>query len=107
MEKVIELNETNFEREVITSEVPVLVDFWAEWCSPCKMLAPIIGEIADEYSGKAKICKIDVSSQQALAGKFNVRSIPTLLLFNKGQVSGQIVGNVGKERITEKLDGIL
>ena len=107
MENVIELNANNFDNEVMSSQVPVLVDFWADWCGPCKALAPIIGEIADEYIGKAKVAKVDVSSNQLLAGKFGVRSIPTLLIFKEGQVSGQIVGNVAKERITEKLEGII
>lgn len=107
MGKVIELSNANFEDEVTSSTVPVIVDFWAEWCGPCKALAPIIEEIAVEYAGKVKVGKVDVTANQLLAGKYSVLSIPTVLLFKDGRVSGQIVGNVPKERITEKLDRML
>lgn len=107
MGKVIELSDANFADEVTSAKVPVVVDFWAEWCGPCKALAPIIEEIAEEYAGKAKVGKVDVTNNQLLAGKYSVLTIPTVLFFKGGRVSGQIVGNVRKERITEKLDGIL
>ncbi len=98
------LTDDNFESEVLKSDKPVLVDFWAEWCGPCKMIAPTIAELAGEYSGKVKVGKLDVDSHQIIAGKFNVRSIPTLLIFKDGKVVDQIIGAVPKQRIKEKLE---
>ena len=99
----INLTSANFEQEVLQSEIPVLVDFYAEWCGPCKMLSPVIDEIAKEYEGKAKICKENVDDEMGLAQQYRVMSVPTVLVFKNGQVSGTSVGYVGKEKITEML----
>ena len=92
MSTEIEITSDNFENEVLQSDVPVLADFWAEWCMPCKLIAPALEEIANEYSGKLKIAKVDVDSEPDLAQKFNVVSIPTLLLFKNGEIANQHVG---------------
>ena len=107
MGNVLVLDDSNFDNEVLSSDIPVLVDFWAEWCGPCKQVGPTVEEIAGEYSGKVKVGKVDVTTNQMLAGKFSVRSIPTLLVFKDGKVAGQIVGNVPKAKIAEKLDAVL
>jgi thioredoxin 1 len=102
----VEITDTNFEQEVINSDKPVLIDFWAVWCGPCKMIAPIIEELAGEYEGKIKIGKVDVDNNQVVAGKFGIRSIPTLLIFNKGEVVDQIIGAVPKQTIISKLNNL-
>src|SRR5213594_429827 len=89
---IVTLTDENFAQEVVKSPVPVLVDFWAEWCGPCKMVAPILDELADEYQGRVKIAKVNIDDQQALAAQYGIRAIPTLLLFSQGQVADQIVG---------------
>ena len=95
------LTEATFENEVIKSDIPVLVDFWATWCGPCKMLAPIIEEIANEYEGKAKVAKVNVDEQSALAAKYGIMSIPTLILFKNGEIADKTVGLKTKEQIKE------
>jgi thioredoxin 1 len=90
--KILTLTQENFGAEVLQSDSPVLVDFWAEWCGPCKMIAPILDELADEYDGRVKIGKVNIDEQQGVATEYGIRAIPTLLLFNKGQVADQIVG---------------
>ena len=99
----IHLTAENFEKEVLQSEIPVLVDFYAEWCGPCKMLSPVIDEIAKEYEGKAKISKVNVDDEMGLAQQYRVMSVPTVLVFKNGQVSGTSIGYVGKEKLTEML----
>jgi len=104
---ILTLTAANFEQEVIKSPVPVLVDFWAEWCGPCKMIAPILDELADEKVGQFKIGKINVDDSQDLAGKFGIRSIPTLLVFKDGVVKEQVVGMTGKKDLEKKLAAYL
>jgi len=104
MKQTIEINETNFESEVLQSNQPVLVDFWAEWCGPCKMLAPALEEIAVEQAGRVKVAKVNVDGNPALAARFGIQSIPTLLYFVDGEVKDKTVGVVGKRAIIAKLE---
>jgi len=101
--KPIEITDANFEQEVIQSDLPVLIDFWAVWCGPCRMIAPIVEEIAGEYDGKVKVGKLDVDNNPNTAVKYGIRSIPSLLIFKGGEVVDNIIGAVPKEQITEKL----
>jgi len=105
--KPIEITDDNFEAEVTKSDKPVLIDFWAVWCGPCKLIAPIVEELATEYDGKVKIGKLDVDSNQQTSIKFGVRSIPTLLLFKDGNLKETIIGAVPKSKIVEKLNAVL
>ncbi|NUO80533.1 thioredoxin [candidate division KSB1 bacterium] len=107
MSHPVVLTDANFSQEVLQSDKPVLVDFWAEWCGPCKMIAPAIAELAKEYAGKAKIAKLDVDSHNLIAGQYGIRSIPSLLIFKNGKVVDQIVGAVPKQRLKERLDANL
>ncbi len=104
---ILVLTEANFANEVLQSAAPVLVDFWAEWCGPCKMIAPVLDELADEYVGKARIGKVDVDTHQNLAAQFRVSSIPTLLVFKQGQVVDQMVGARSKRDLKASLDRAL
>jgi thioredoxin 1 len=106
MKTTIEINEANFEAEVLKSVQPVLVDFWAEWCGPCKMLAPVLDEIATEQSGRVKVAKVNVDENPALAARFGIQSIPTLLFFAGGEVRNKSVGVQGKRAIISKLEGL-
>jgi thioredoxin 1 len=101
--KTFEVNEGNFQNEVLNSDTPVLIDFWAEWCGPCKMIAPIVEQIAGEYSGKLKVGKLDADLNQEVIMKYRVMSIPTLILFKGGQPVEVIVGYQSKDKITGKL----
>tara|TARA_Y100000816_G_scaffold240317_1_gene186891 strand:- start:626 stop:952 length:327 start_codon:yes stop_codon:yes gene_type:complete len=106
-ESLHEFTDQNFENDVEQSENPVLIDFWAVWCGPCKAIAPVIEEIADEYQGKVKVGKVDVDQNQNTAMKYGIRSIPTILIMNKGEVVNQIVGAVPKNNITDMLDELI
>ena len=99
MSEVLHINDADFETAVVQSDIPVLVDFWAPWCGPCKMIAPILDEIAPEFEGKAKIVKINVDDNQLVAGQFGGRSIPTLLLFKNGQLVATQVGALPKNQL--------
>ena len=99
----VEITDANFEQEVIKSDLPVLIDFWAVWCGPCKAIAPIVTELATEYDGKLKVGKIDIDNNQEVSVKYGIRSIPTLLLFKDGKIVDQIVGAVPKAQIVAKI----
>ncbi|PQQ28249.1 thioredoxin TrxA [Photorhabdus hindustanensis] len=103
-EKIIHLSDTSFDTDVLNAEGPVLVDFWAAWCGPCKMIAPILDEIAPEYSGKLTIAKLNIDDNPATAPKYGIRGIPTLLLFKDGQVAATKVGALSKTQLKEFLD---
>jgi thioredoxin 1 len=103
-ENVLTFTDSSFDSDVLKSSVPVLVDFWAEWCGPCKMMTPTIDAIAAEYVGRAKVGKLNVDDNPATAGRFQIRGIPTLLLFKGGTVAEQIVGAVGKDKVANMLN---
>lgn len=107
MADLTQVDGSNWSVEVTSSSTPVLVDFWAEWCGPCKAIAPVLGELAGELAGKLKIVKVDVDTSPELAGQFGIRSIPTLLLFKGGTVAAQMVGSMSKAQLRAKLDPML
>jgi len=105
--KPIEFTDANFKQEVLNSTNPVLIDFWAVWCGPCRLVAPVIEDIAGEYDGKVKVGKLDVDNNPETATMYGIRSIPTMLIFKGGEVVDRIVGAVPKQKITEKLTSVL
>ncbi len=107
MGNIVHLTDGNFKQEVLESELPVLIDFWATWCAPCRIIAPIVEELAKEFDGKLKVCKLDVDSNQNTAVEYGIRSIPTLLFFKNGTVAGQIIGAVPKNKIVEQIEKIV
>jgi len=103
----VRLNDANFEQEVLKSEIPVLVDFWAPWCGPCLMIAPTVEEIAKEYEGKLKVCKLNVDEGRSIAVKYGIKGIPTLLIFKKGEVVDRVLGFADKKEIEAKINPYL
>ncbi len=104
---IIDVNLDNFEEEVLKSDIPVLVDLWAPWCGPCKAIGATVSEIAEEYTDKLKVVKLNIDQSPELATKYNIMSIPTLLIFKDGQVDGQIIGLVGKDKIESKFKHLI
>ena len=100
---ILEVNSSSFEAEVLNSEIPVLIDFWAPWCGPCKALSPIVQKVADELDGQVKVCKLNIDESPDIAGRYSIMSIPTLLFFVKGEVHEQLVGLVQKDKILNKI----
>ncbi len=101
---IMEFTEQNFDEQVLKSDKPVLVDFWAEWCAPCRMMAPTVEAIASQYADRARVGKLNVDENQSLAGRYNIRGIPTLLLFKDGQIREQVVGATSKDVIVKMLE---
>lgn len=103
---IVHVTDNNFEAEVLKSDIPVLVDFWAAWCGPCKMIAPILDELADQYSGKVKIAKMDVDANKETPAKFGIRGIPTLIVFKDGSAEATKVGALSRPQLVEFLDSV-
>jgi len=104
---VLEASDANFSKEVLESTTPVLVDFWAVWCGPCRVIAPVVDQLAKEYKGKLKVAKLNVDDHPIVSQKYEIKSIPTLLVFKDGQVAKQLVGNVAKAKIEEAIKSVL
>lgn len=107
MANALHLTDAIFEQEVLKSDIPVVIDFWAAWCGPCRLIAPIVDELAVEYAGKVKVCKLDVDNNQNTAMKYGIRSIPMLLFFKNGEVVDSILGAVPRNTIVNKLESVL
>jgi thioredoxin 1 len=106
-DNIINVTDSNFEQEVLSSEIPVLLDYWAEWCGPCKMIAPILNDIANEYSGKIKIAKINIDENPGTPAKFGVRGIPTLMIFKSGSIEATKVGAMSKSQLSAFIDSTI
>jgi thioredoxin 1 len=106
-DKIVHVSDATFDAEVLNSDVPVLVDFWAEWCGPCKMIAPVLDEIADEYAGRLKIAKVDVDANPEIPPKFGIRGIPTLIVFKGGNAEATKVGALSKSQLTEFIQEVV
>ena len=107
MSAVAHVNDQNFDAEVLNAELPVLVDFWAAWCAPCRMLAPAVEAVAEKYDGRAKVVKLNVDENMVTSGKYNIKGIPTLLLFKNGMIKEQIVGNTSRDTIAKMIENHL
>ena len=106
-DNIVHITDASFETDVLNAEIPVLVDFWAEWCGPCKMIAPVLEEIANDYAGKLKVCKMDVDANTETAPKFGIRGIPTLMIFKNGHAEATKVGALSKTQLSEFIDSTL
>lgn len=106
-EAIVHISDSSFEQDVLQADGPVLVDFWAEWCGPCKMIAPVLEEISCDYAGKLKVCKMDVDANTATAPTYGVRGIPSLLIFNGGEVVGTKVGALSKSQLAAFIDSVI
>lgn len=106
-ENIVHVTDASFESDVLGANTPVLVDFWAAWCGPCKMIAPLLDQLSEEYAGKVKVCKVDVDANPQTAAKFSVRGIPTLMLFKDGELEATKVGALSKMQLTEFVDSNL
>ena len=106
-DKIVHITDASFEQDVLKAEGPVLVDFWAEWCGPCKMIAPVLDELAEEYAGRLTICKLNIDSNTETAPRFGVRGIPTLIVFKDGEVAGTKVGALSKSQLATFIDGVI
>ena len=106
-DQIVHVSDATFDAEVLNSEIPVLVDFWAEWCGPCKMIAPVLDEIASEYSGRLKVCKVDVDANPDIPPKFGIRGIPTLIMFKGGNAEATKVGALSKTQLTTFIDEVV
>jgi thioredoxin 1 len=106
-QNILKLTQANFAEQVLGVPGPVVVDFWAEWCNPCKMMSPLLDELSAEYDGRVRIGKVDIADEQALADEYGVRAIPTMLFFKSGEVAGQIVGMCSKRDLKENIDRLL
>jgi len=104
---IVDVNDANFDQEVVKSDLPVLVDFWAAWCGPCRAIAPVVEQVAEEYDGKLKVAKLNVDQNPQVATEYRIRSIPSLLLFKDGQVAGQLVGAVPKNRLVDFVSRVM
>lgn len=107
MSKPFEISDDTFDQDVLKSDIPVVVDFWAAWCGPCKMIAPVLEEIAEEYDGKLKVAKMDVDANTKIASQFKIMSIPSLLFFRGGELIDQVVGALPKAQLISKVDKVL
>jgi len=105
--KLITLGEDNFQQEVLESRVPVLVDFWAEWCGPCRSVAPVIEQLASEFSGRAKVGKLDVDAHPDLVSRYGIRGVPALLFFRDGEVADQVIGLTPKQQLEDRLEALV
>ncbi len=106
-ENIVHTSDDRFGQDVLEADGPVLVDFWAEWCGPCKMIGPVLEELAKDYDGKLKICKLDIDANTQTAPKYGIRGIPTLIIFNKGEVAGTKVGALSKSQLSAFIDSVI